>query len=295
MYTEAFGYPFEGDDATKRLLVGSGIVFSYGLIYVAATLLSLVLIGFLLYPLLLLPVLLLYGYMMDVFDVTVEGGVEPPPFDDWGELLTQGVRMFGLVFVYQLPVFAVLIVGFLLVFGLSAAADPAAADPTLEQASGLVAILLFVLGTVVWLAVTYLLPAALCSAAQDRSFTAGFDLDRIKGACLSADYAIGWLLAGGVYLILGTIGFLFSVVLIGIPIVFYTVVVMARLIAIGYREGLGIEPADDTASDDGSGPDEETPPTETADTQPESSTDERIAGTGQSDSDDSLFETAAGG
>jgi hypothetical protein len=241
MYTEAFGYPFEGDTSTKRLLVGSAIVAAYGLIYVFAALLSVIFIGFLLYPLLLVPLVLLYGYAMAVFEGTIDDVPTTPPFDDWGELATQGVRMLGLVFVYQIPL-AIPVVGYIVVaVGLSAGLDPTAGDPTAQGAIGLVTILFILVMAVLSLAIAYVVPAALCSAARDHSIAAGFDLDPIKRACLDAEYAKGWVLAVLVYLTIGTLGTVLSFVLVGIPIVFYTLVVASRLIGIGYREALGVE------------------------------------------------------
>jgi hypothetical protein len=272
MFADAFSYPFEGDDAMETLLIGSGIVFGYGLLYLVATLLTFVFVGFLLYPLLLVPLILLYGYMMAVIATTVEGATEPPVFDDWKALGMQGVRMFAIVLIYQLPLF-VFVVLFGITFVAIAGVDPAAAEQASNQMTTLLMLAFVLVVGVVGLGLTYIIPAGLCSAAQDRSLTAAFSVERLKGACLSSEYAIAWLLAGAVYLFITTIGVVLSIILVGIPIVFYSIVVMARLLGIGYREGLSIEPPEDGT--DGSDGSEERAKTD------EASTGEATPATGQ--------------
>jgi hypothetical protein len=242
MYTEAFTYPFEGENSTERLLIGSGIVLAYGMIYLVASVLSLVFIGFLLYPLLLVPVILLYGYSMAIFDTTIDGESTAPSFDDWEELAVQGARMFGLIFVYQIPIWVLFFGYVILVIGVSAGIEQAASNPIAGQAMGGLTVGFFLLFAVLSLAMSYVLPAALCATAANHSFSSGFDVDKLK-ASLTSEYAIGWVLAAVVYVFLGTIGTIFSFLLVGVPILFYTIVVGSRLVAIGYREALS-EPTD---------------------------------------------------
>jgi hypothetical protein len=237
MYAEAFRYPFEGDEWAKPFLIGCALVLAYGFIYLVATVLTFVFIGILLYPLLLIPLILLYGYAMSIFDTTIDGDQKTPPFEDWKEIAIQGVRMLGLLFVSQIPL-AVLIAGYFVVaIGLSAGLSQVGTDAVAGQAFGGVTLLFLALFLGLSAAISYVLPASLCAAAADHSITSGFALRKLR-PCLTGEYAIGWVLAFGLATLLGTIAGILSVLLVGIPLVFYTVVVASRLVAIGYREGI---------------------------------------------------------
>lgn len=83
---EIFTFPFKDADARKYLLVG-------GLISVA---------GFFI-P--ILPYLLLYGYAVIIARQVLKG--EEPhmvPWEDWGEMLKEGAKLFGVRVVFSLPI-----------------------------------------------------------------------------------------------------------------------------------------------------------------------------------------------
>lgn len=243
MYAEAFKYPFEGSDWVQPFVIGCVLVLAYGLIYLFASVLSLLLVGFLLYPLLLIPLVLLYGYVMTIFDGTIDGQPAAPQFRDWETIAIQGVRMFGLLFVYQLPIGILFGAYVVLAVGTSVGFDQAPSAAFAAQALGGLTLAVLLLSIVLWFAIAYVLPAALCAAAADHSIASGFHLDTLR-ACLSTEYAIGWVLAFATALFLGTFGLVLSVLLVGIPVVFYSIVVAGRLLAIGYREAIADTSAD---------------------------------------------------
>ena len=83
---EIFTFPFKDADARKYLLIG-------GLISVA---------GFFI-P--ILPYLLLYGYAVIIARQVLKG--EEPhmvPWEDWGEMLKEGAKLFGVRVVFSLPI-----------------------------------------------------------------------------------------------------------------------------------------------------------------------------------------------
>jgi hypothetical protein len=236
---EAFGYPLEGDDVASNLLIGSLLLIGAGVIYALGLFLSFFIIGIFLIPFAIVPVLFLYGYVVDILESTLRDESEPPTFDDWKELGMDGGRAFVVMIVYQLPAFVILIGGLFF----TAAGSAVAADPTGSgQAVGAIAgggTLIITLAALLYLLVAlYVLPAALCTMAAEGSINGAFDFSNIKNGCLTADYAVGWLLAGGVVSIIGGVGQLLAIILIGFPIIIYSYMVAARLIGSGFREGL---------------------------------------------------------
>ncbi len=88
---EIFTFPFKDADARKYLLIG-------GLISVA---------GFFI-P--ILPYLLLYGYAVIIARQVLKG--EEPhmvPWEDWGEMIKEGAKLFGVGVVFSLPILIIAI------------------------------------------------------------------------------------------------------------------------------------------------------------------------------------------
>lgn len=79
MFGEALRFPIAGDSALKNLLIGG----------------VLGLLGFL-----LVPAFFVQGYLVRVLRVAVDGGDEPPVFDEWGDLLVDGLKLFVVTLAY---------------------------------------------------------------------------------------------------------------------------------------------------------------------------------------------------
>ena len=62
----------------------------------------------------IVPLLALYGYMMRIIKQVVEGNGEPtlPEWDDWGELLLNGLKLLGQSFIFALPLIILWFVGY---------------------------------------------------------------------------------------------------------------------------------------------------------------------------------------
>jgi hypothetical protein len=226
----ALRFPFRGDRSTEVLLVGGALVLAGALIYVVASLLAIFLIGLLLLPLVLVPQLLINGYLVRLLRASAQDADSVPPFDDWGRLLVDGVKIFAINLIYG---FALLVVAVPLAVGLVFLNDESAAAAGAEAASGTIAadpsgltLALTVGGGLVFLlaavALLYLRALSIASFACAEDFTAAFSVDRIRRAGTSKRFAVGWLVAFVVRIVGEFVGALLMVFLVGFVIRFYT-------------------------------------------------------------------------
>jgi hypothetical protein len=83
---DILSFPFRGKDWQNKALIGSLIVLA----------------GFVV-P--ILPLFLVYGYAVRIARRVIQGDGEPylPEWDDWGTLFVDGAKMFGVGFIYALP------------------------------------------------------------------------------------------------------------------------------------------------------------------------------------------------
>lgn len=167
-FEDAINYPRSGDEPLPTLLIG-GILS---------------LLGFL-----VIPAVLVLGYLMRVLGATIAEDPEPPRFEDWGELLVDGVKAFVIGFVYLLiPV---------IVFGASVGGIALDAILTGDVGPGAVAgslagfFLSFLLTLLAW----YVVPAALANAADKGRLSAGFAFGEIRPIIFNGGYATAWVLA----------------------------------------------------------------------------------------------------
>ena len=211
MLEDAIYYPNRGDDALVTVLIG-GVL----------TMLSV----------LLIPVIFVFGYFLRVLEHTVEGDDQPPVFDDWANLGVQGLLAFVVTTVYYLiPVLAFALLGG--IGAITGSSDAAAA--------GLVVAAL--VSGVLFIALTYIYPAALTNFARTGSVGKAFAFGEITDVVTSGDYFMAWLLGfvifvGGFFVvgvlsiipILGTIAGLF--------VNFYIQVAAYRVFGTAFREAL---------------------------------------------------------
>ena len=140
------------------------------------------------------PTFLVLGYVMRVLRRTMRDDEEPPVFDDWGDLLVDGLKAFVVAFVYALvPGLVALAFGVVGFFGVVGGAG---ADSGGLAALGSVTILVgllfaFVLGLVA----AYVTPAALANYAEKDRIGAGFAVGDLRPVLTSGQYATAWLTA----------------------------------------------------------------------------------------------------
>ncbi|WP_247002076.1 DUF4013 domain-containing protein [Halosolutus gelatinilyticus] len=151
----------------------------------------LLLLGFL-----FIPLFLVWGYVVRVLDRTARGDDDAPEFDDWGDLLVDGVKAFAITLVYVL---VPSILGGVVFGGIWTATDgnPGTIASIVLAIGGLLTVAAFV-------AAAYVMPAALTNFATDRRIGAGFDFETLRPTLSSGTYAVGWLTAVGIILV-GTI------------------------------------------------------------------------------------------
>lgn len=218
MLSDALAYPRRGNAVFARHALGA---------------------VFLLFGSLLVPTFLVYGYLVRVVRGVADGDPEPPEWDDWEDLLIDGLKYFAVSFLYGLPVlvlgvFAAMIGVFLaLGFVTGGSATPPAA----------VAVVLGIVFLAMALAASlagYLLPAAIVHFALEGDVEAAFQLRTIARNAFSWPYAAAWLKTIAIGIVLGLLGtVLIFVFLIGLLVYFYLAVVATYLLTAGYLEAAG--------------------------------------------------------
>lgn len=209
MLSDALYYPTRSDDALMTVLIG-GVL----------TMLSI----------LLIPVFFVFGYFLRVLERTVEGVDEPPKFDEWGDLFKNGLLAFLVTVVYYLiPILAFAVLG-----GLGALTG----SGDLAAAGGLLAVLV---SGVLFVALTYVYPAAMTNFARTGSVGDAFAFGEISDVVLSSDYFVAWLLGFVIFVA----GFMLVGVLSLIPVLgtivglfvnFYIQVAAYRVFGTAFRQ-----------------------------------------------------------
>lgn len=134
---------------------------------------------------LIVPLFALAGYYVRAIRATIAGDDELPEFAEWGDLIVEGIKA------------VVVVVAFLFIPILLSVVVTAIGG---EPGPG-VGVFLFA----VTLAFYYAVPAGLASFAERGVLADGFDLDRLGTLLTSSTYALGWLMALAVSIVIGVI------------------------------------------------------------------------------------------
>ncbi len=214
---KAVFFPFQGKNWGTKTLIGAALFFG----------------GFL-----VVPILFVMGYSAKIMERIIHQNEDPelPEWSDWGGLLVDGLKLYGAVFLYQLPALILIVGGYFLAFalniGFSMATIPLMANSS--DPSGLYVLPFFgsIAGTFIGFAVAILglifiivlqifVPAALGNMIAKGEFSAAF---RVKEwwPILKANFS-GYLIT---FLI--TMG-LFSVIYLLFMLMYMTVVLCALL------------------------------------------------------------------
>ena len=110
---ELFVYPFQDPEWQNKFLIGSLVVFA----------------GFII-P--IIPFIPVYGYMAAIMrEAITTNRVILPRWDDWGKLFSDGLKLFGAIFILMLPLMLLFICGFGAFFGLvGLSAEANGGDPS---------------------------------------------------------------------------------------------------------------------------------------------------------------------
>lgn len=233
MLRDAVTFPTSGDDGVGAVLIAGGLL----LLALLLTVMSVFL--------LFLPViaavafhLLVRGYYVRVLRWTTrQPAADAPPFDDWGDLLTDGLTAAVIALVYWLPAIGVFVLA-AIVAGLSSIPEPGAAVDALSTVTGL----LVLAGGLYLLVVLYLLPAAVANFAYHDEFGAAFQVRELAGGVLTEDYAVRWVFTLVYQVVLWPFVLLFYLLLLGFFLRAHVSISVRRVYGQGVRDGLDLEP-----------------------------------------------------
>jgi hypothetical protein len=189
---------------------------------------------------LIIPTFVLLGYYMRVLRGTMDGDETPPVFDEYGEMLIDGLKAFVVSFVY------LLIPG--LIFGVSVGGVVLGAISGGNVGAGAIlgSLLGFLVSGIVFLVVWYVTPAALANYARTGNIGSGFAFSELRPALVSGKYAVPWLMALGVFVAAGIVVGILNVVpiigfLLAIPVNVYAAIVAFNLYGRGFDDATGME------------------------------------------------------
>lgn len=235
MLEDALRYPWNGEKNVETLLIG-GVLSLLGVFFI--------------------PVLFVYGYLVRVIREVSTGTEEVPPvFDDWGDLLVDGIVAFVIGLVY------VLVPGIIVTAGTLAWILPVSVGTSVGGNSGggiavvgvLVALLVLLVGLLSLLAAVYLMPAAIAAFALTGNFGAAFSPSTIRTVGTDESYAVAWLMAVVIGIIAQIVSGIVAATVVGLLLVpfigFYGNVASAYAIGRGVADtDLRAEHSDDATA-----------------------------------------------
>lgn len=184
-------------------------------------------------------VLPVQGFLVRVLRSAAEDEREPPVFDQWGDLFVDGIKVIVIQIAYLVVPMIVLLFGmFVSGIGFLSASEGA----TGAAGIGAVGALFLLVGGLLVVLVSYLVPAALANFAYEDSFGAAFDVGTVVDAAFTTDYLVAVVLALIVSLVLGFVAFLLTFLIVGVFLSFYVQMSVFYLFGRGYAMGLDLEP-----------------------------------------------------
>lgn len=226
MFGDALRFPLAGDEGVKSVIIGGVLLF----------------LSFL-----LVPVLPVYGYFVRAANAGYEQDDDAPAFEEWGDLLVDGVKVLVVGIVYFLIPTMVLIAG-TIVTGIGAAAsNPGAPPSAIASGIGLVGGLLFLVTGLLYLVALYVFPAAIVSLSRESDVAAAFDFGTVLGAAFSADYFVAGVLAILLSVVVGVLTVVLSFLTLGlflflaVFVQFYVQVAFFYLFGRGYAKATGAD------------------------------------------------------
>jgi hypothetical protein len=193
MLEEGLSYPFNGDSALGRIIIGGLLGFGSFLI---------------------VPAIALMGYLVWVLDGAARGEEEPPAFEDWGDMIVDGLKATAVAIVYGIVPFLLVFLSIFVIAGGSASGSETGMG--ILGGIGLLGILVSILAMFV---LYYLIPAALTNMALEDSFGAAFDFGTIKQVILTGDYLVAWLIPFVLAALMNVVVFLLAITVVGLVVV----------------------------------------------------------------------------
>lgn len=234
MLEDAIQYPWTGEQKLETLVIG-GLLTLLGVFFV--------------------PILFVYGYLVRVIRDVSAGDTETPPvFDDWGELLVDGLVAFVVSLVYFLVPTVILVVGTLTwILPVSVGTGVGGNGGGAIALFGVVvAVAVFVFGLITAVAAAYLAPAAVAAYARTGRFGSAFSISMLRTVGTDGSYAVAWLVAIAIGILAQVVGGMLTLTFVGavlVPFVtFYGNVASAYAIGAGVADTPPATESDDTES-----------------------------------------------
>lgn len=210
MLSEAFAYPRHGDDWLKRIGIG-GLLFIFSFLIV--------------------PGILLFGYFARVLRSAAMDEEMPPTFDDYGDMLVDGLKMYVISIAYT--ILPLIVIAVLSLAG------------SLVGGGSIIGLVVALVAFAVLFVASYSIPAAMTNFALHDSLGAAFDFRTVFGAAFTGRYLIALVLAVVVGTILLMVASLLSIIIVGLFLLFYVTVFIFYLYGTGcgpqLREGRASE------------------------------------------------------
>jgi len=217
----ALRYPWTGDRNVERVAIG-GLLGLFGILFV--------------------PILFVNGYLVRVLRAVSAGETETAPaFDDWGELLVEGLSATVIGAVYFGVPLLLVAVGFLVSFlpvlvGAGVGSDGGVAAGGFLGILGMLAVQL--LGGILFLVAGYLLPGAVAAYARTDSVGAAFSPSTVRTIVTNREYAMAWLFAFAINVLAGVATNVAFVTIVGI--LFVPFISFYGQVACTYAIGRGV-------------------------------------------------------
>ena len=223
MLEDTLRYPWNGEKKAETILVG-GLLTLLGVLFV--------------------PILFVYGYLVRVIrDVSAGHDDAPPVFENWGDLLVDGLVAFLISLVYALvPAVAVALAVLSFVVPVTVVEGPGAGGGSGGLAAGglLLALLVGSVTLVLLVGALYLLPAAIAAYAVTGRAGAAFSPSTLRAVGTDGNYAMAVLIAVLIGIVAQIVGGIVAATVVGallVPFVtFYGNVASAYAIGTGVRE-----------------------------------------------------------
>lgn len=259
-FEDALTYPVRGDSTLTLYAIGGAIPALVNVLWVVVVVASIVeqRLALLFVPLVLMQFAVgvgWLGYFVRVARATFDGATEPPSFGNWGELARDGLWGLVVVLAYQVPVLALAVGGYALVFGLvfnlEAMAATGVGAGTWGAMGALLLLVVTVAGLVGSLLVAYLLPVSLVAYADEGRVRAAFSPDTLRTVGFSVEYAVPWVLAASLYFVVYSFVSFLTALLVGyllvpfLPLVyFYVGLAAVYMFARAYAEEMELAVSD---------------------------------------------------
>jgi hypothetical protein len=223
MFEEGLSYPLKGDSALGRIIIGGLLGFGSFLV---------------------IPGFALLGYLVWVLGGAARGEEEPPAFDDWVDMIVDGLKATVVAIVYGIVPFVLVFVSIFVIAG--GGATGSEAGMSILGGIGIIGILVSFLAMFV---LYYLIPAALTNMALEGSVEAAFDFGTIKQAVLSVDYLVAWLIPFVLAFLANIVTGILAITIVGLVAVpfiqFYIQVAAFYMFGAAFGEVVGVDGGDD--------------------------------------------------